>query len=127
MKLRIQGNSLRLRLKRPEVDQLAAGGAIEERIVFGHGNANILVYLLKSAPLSAISVAYTPGRITVILPEADARTWNVSECVGFNAEVPVGDGLSVHVSVEKDFKCIDGGPVEDQADTYPNPNESAAC
>ncbi len=127
MKLRIQGNALRLRLKRPEVEQLAAGVALEDRIVFGPGSASIFSYVLKSAPVNTISVVYTPGKITVLLPDANARTWNASDRVGFEADVPAGDGASVHVSIEKDFKCIDGDSSEDQRDAYPNPNENAAC
>ena len=127
MKLRIQGNALRLRLKRPEVDQLATGTTVEERIVFGPGSESTLFYALKSAPVDAISVVYTPGTITVLLPDANARTWNVTDRVGFEADVPAGDGAFVHVLIEKDFKCIDGDSAEDQGGTYPNPNETTAC
>ena len=37
MKIRIQGNSLRIRLTQPELDILLAEGVVQSRIYFGPG------------------------------------------------------------------------------------------
>ena len=55
MKLRIQGNSLRLRLTRNEVAQLHDGGRVESSIEFGPGRT--LTYALESAPHAASVIA----------------------------------------------------------------------
>jgi hypothetical protein len=46
MKLRLQGNSVRLRLTRSEVERLRETGLVEESIEFGSGES--LVYRLQS-------------------------------------------------------------------------------
>ena len=46
MKLRLQGNSVRLRLTRSEVERLRETGLVEESIEFGSGE--LLVYRLQS-------------------------------------------------------------------------------
>ena len=47
MKLRFQFNSIRLRLKRSEVDQLARAGRVEEKIILGQGA--IFLYVLETS------------------------------------------------------------------------------
>ena len=46
MKLRLNGNSLRLRLTRPEVTQLREAGAVEQSVDFGLGT--VLTYRIQS-------------------------------------------------------------------------------
>ena len=47
MKLRFQFNSIRLRLKRSEVDQLARAGRVEEKIILGQRVT--FVYVLETS------------------------------------------------------------------------------
>jgi hypothetical protein len=48
MKLRLQGNSVRLRLTRSEVERLRDTGIVEESVDFGGGE--VLAYRLQSRP-----------------------------------------------------------------------------
>jgi hypothetical protein len=53
MKLRIKGNSLRLRVSRSELAHLQAGGRIEETIRFAEAPEAKLTYALESAAQSS--------------------------------------------------------------------------
>ena len=118
MKLRIQGNSVRLRLKQGEVATFADTGRAEDRIAFGQGSA--LVYAVEKADVPALSVRLEGSTVTVLIPSADAADWTDSDRVGLEAELHTDDG-TLHVLVEKDFKCLHRPPKEDESDNYPHP------
>jgi hypothetical protein len=124
MKLRIKGNTLRLRLTRGEVATLGAGGRVEDALTLGTAPDARLTYAIESCG-DAIEVAATmaAGTITVVLPLAEAARWAGSETVGIAADVP-NDAGAVHVLVEKDFACL--GRDDADADAFPNPG-AARC
>ena len=123
MKLRVQGNSIRLRLRQEEVATLAQGGVVEVRLAFGpDAETQQLVYRLECADTPEIGVAYRAHCVTIRLPKTDAEGWPASKQVGFEHRVPLEDGTSMHLLIEKDFKCTDVRP--DENDCYPNPNIS---
>jgi len=118
MKLRIRGNSLRLRLTRTEVQRLVELGSVEETTAFA--GAAIFSYSVEAdASQHSLSAEYLPGRMTVIVPEAQAKQWASSEMIGVYGEVATADG-ALTIAVEKDFACIDRDDPED-ADAFPNP------
>lgn len=120
MKLRIKGNSLRLRLTRSEVERMAAEGCVEEKTSFGD---NALKYVLQRNDEEAISATFTDNTITVFMPAELVKQWQKSDVISFEKELRAGDNKMLSVLVEKDFKCIDN-PVEDQSDNYENPNKA---
>src|SRR5829696_6309326 len=112
MKLRIKGNSLRLRLSKPEVEKLAVAKYIEERTSFGN---NTFSYALQSKDGGEkLSADFDGGKITVFIPEVFIKDWAVNKVTGFNTMEQVNDAGSLYILVEKDFKCLD--ETEDQAD-----------
>jgi hypothetical protein len=129
MKLRIRGNSIRLRLVRSEVARLAAEGRVEERIAFGAGDADGLTYALVLSPeASAVTARLTPGAITVVLPAGVAATWAGTDEVTITAEQPgVGPqgGDVLRILVEKDFTCLHTG-CDELGETYARPDGGAA-
>lgn len=115
MKLRVKGNSIRVRLTKTEVDKICSGTTFEESTIFGE---NIFKYeLKKSDDVSELSAAFNSGTITIFLPSSLIENWSTNETVGFNETSQ--DGL--YILVEKDFKCIDE-TTEDQSDNYENPH-----
>jgi hypothetical protein len=127
MKLRIRGNSLRLRLGPGEVARLAADGRVEERIVFGPGPDQRLVYALEaSADVPEVRADYRHGMIRVQLPAALVETWARTDQVGLAGEQPLGAGASLTLLIEKDFECLDRAAEDDEA-AYPHPMRGAAC
>lgn len=121
MKLRIKGDSLRLRLLKSEVASLRETGEIEDAISFGPGETEKLVYKI-SAEEEAVEVGidYRHGGLKIVLPASLAADWADGEEVGISATSPNGSGL-VSILVEKDFVCIDREDDPDRHDAYPHP------
>ena len=123
MKLRIKGNSIRLRLLRSEVEHFAAAGQISETLEFGPGPSNFLRYTLLVSPEAKTTAAQLRGNeIVIAVPELLARNWTTSEMVGFDTEQSIGNGETLSILVEKDFACLDRPDDPDLADAFPNPN-----
>ena len=115
MKLRIEGNALRLRLTQKEVACLHDRGFVECTIRFGQGRA--LSYSVASVPDGAeVSVNYDDDSIRVVLPYSVATTWAESSQVSI--EGPRNSGL--RIVVEKDFQCLHK-PAKRDPDAYPHP------
>ena len=121
MKLRLRGNSLRLRLTQREVRALVETGSVEETTSFGPHAA--LTYVLAVAPgESAVRAAFEAGVVRVTLPAAEAHAWATSERVAIEVEQPAGASGALRVLVEKDFACLKTRSGETDDDAYPNPH-----
>src|SRR5260370_15837109 len=122
MKLRIKGNSLRLRVSRSELAHFQAGGRIEETIRFAEAPEAKLTYALESAVQSSpVKVRYRFHDVTVILSENQVRIWEAESEVGVYSNLDIGSAGSLDVIVEKDFACLDRGD-EENRDTFANPH-----
>ena len=121
MKLKLQGNSIRLRLKRSEVARFAEVGRLEEAFEYGPGAGQRLVYGIEAAEVDAAGVLVDPAGIFVVLPIAVARDWTGSERVAVSGEVVHAGGRRVSVLVEKEFRRMHGATGD--PDLYPNPLE----
>lgn len=128
MKLRIKGNSARLRLSRTEVGELAAGKDVSESIAFGPLPEDRLIYRVVVADdPSGIAAALSDGVITFTLPASAAREWAAGDEVSIEFTKMVGDGAELTVLIEKDFACLNPRRGEDEGDMFPNPNAGTAC
>lgn len=127
MKLRIRGNSLRLRVTRKELDRIAAGETVAESTDFGGGN-RLEYRLCRDAAAKAISAAFDDGVVTVSLPPAVATEWCETELVSLQAEQRAGDAGPLSILVEKDFHCLAPREGEDESDMFPHPEAAGgAC
>lgn len=127
MKLRIKGNSLRLRVSRSEVERLVDIGRVQETIDLGWDHAARLTYALEHANIpQEIRVHHQAQEVIVVLSSESTRRWAGSaDEVGLYGRLDVYNG-ELTVSVEKDFACLDGTVAENE-DTFPNPNGGAIC
>ena len=122
MKIRIKGNSIRLRLTKTEVDNFAANGFLEEKTEFGD---TYFSYRMENSPHhQELAAVYQGNLITVFIPTAIAQNWTSTELVGFENKMDIGNNKQLFLLVEKDFVCLDN-TFEDQSDNFPNPN--AVC
>jgi hypothetical protein len=127
MKLRLQSNSIRLRLKRGEVEQLTKTGRVEEKIIMGSGFADTFHYALQSS--NAVSTPHAileQKGILILIPFETVTLWAAGDYVGMEAILPVGDHGKLQVLIEKDFACLTGTE-EQNADTFPNPLSGTKC
>ncbi len=129
MKLRIRGNSLRLRLTKSEVARIAEGVRLEETTVFGLEPHQRLSYALEcSNDGENMNADYRDGRITVRLPQTVAREWAMTDRVSLDGEQSLdgnGDGATLRLLIEKDFACLTDRRGAEDADTFPHPLEGA--
>ena len=126
MKLRIQGDSLRLRIAPSEMALLLDTGRVEETIHFGAEQDAQLTYALELAHGSLELALRSDGRrIAVSMPAESARAWAAGNDVGVYGTVPVLNG-DLEIAVEKDWACL-GKSNEENRDTFPNPAQGAAC
>lgn len=127
VKLRLQFNSVRFRLKRCEVEQLARTGRVEEKILIGTGDDDRFDYVLEStAAVSSSRATVTARGIVVQVPSHEVMKWASTEQVGIEGGQPVDSETSLRILVEKDFACVDGTD-EENADTFPNPLAGLKC
>ncbi|MDH3226855.1 MAG: hypothetical protein OEM67_07170 [Thermoleophilia bacterium] len=121
MKLRMHGDSLRLRLSPEEISQLATEGRLADAVHIGSGDLSALAYeLISSADHRAVDVELGAGLISVYVPADEVADWTGTDRVGIEAVVAnTTDGL--RVVLEKDWQCLTPRVGEDEAHLYPNP------
>ncbi len=113
MKLRLLGNTVRLRMARSEVEQLTESGIVEEAVEF---LPHPLVYMIHiSKENNQIEASFLNGWITISVPEKIAREWAAGNEVGIR-----GSFRGVSVLIEKDWNCLHGDEPQNQ-DRFPRP------
>jgi hypothetical protein len=120
MKLRVRGNSIRLRLTQREVADLVATGRVEETTSFASG-ARFGYAITCEKAVTSLAASFRGGVVHVSVPVHEARDWAASDRVGIEAEQPV-DGGTLRLLVEKDFACLQQRAGDDDRDTFPNPD-----
>jgi hypothetical protein len=121
MKLRIKGNSIRIRLTKTEVSTIATTGYLEAETLFVN---NKLVYTLQRVDEGdALTATLEQNKITVFVPSVLTKNWPANNIIGFEANMPLPDNKTLYLLVEKDFVCLDHTN-EDQSDNYENPNKT---
>jgi hypothetical protein len=127
VKIRIKGNSIRLRLTRGEVDTMRSNGIVSAKTGFPGGRE--FVYTLESSPASVNPAAFlSENEIRVRLPETVVLAWSTTEQVSIEGEQLLDDGEKLLILVEKDFACLAPRPGEDETDMYPHPDvDEKAC
>ncbi|QQS40944.1 MAG: hypothetical protein IPM63_16490 [Acidobacteriota bacterium] len=117
MKLRIRGNSIRLRLLKSEVAELSEKGSVSETTDFGGSR---FTYRLQSGS-DRIGASFEGGTVTVTVPENEIYEWaETEEKIGIE-----GDSNGLKILIEKDFACPTRKDDPDNLDAFANPE--AVC
>ncbi|HLM02459.1 MAG TPA: hypothetical protein VK400_15510 [Pyrinomonadaceae bacterium] len=125
MKLRIKGNSIRLRLSQREVSGFEKNFQVEDSISFG--NRRLTYVLSGEGAAREISARFENDRIEISVPRDVAEQWTQSAQIGFGAEQKLPGGEVLKILVEKDFACLAVREGEDETDAFPHPNMGQAC
>jgi hypothetical protein len=120
MKLRIRANTLRLRITRPELDTLAGGGRVLERVQFA-GGAELKYELGVEANTSAIAATFRDNLIRVTIPAKDFRQWQREDQVSMKATQAAGSAAELSILIEKDFPCETVREGEDDSNAFRKP------
>ncbi|MEM6966218.1 MAG: hypothetical protein AAF573_15745 [Bacteroidota bacterium] len=123
MKLRIRGNSIRLRLSKSEVKKFGAIGRVEETIQFGQDSGGDLIYVLTQADVPKLQCEFQNNIIQIFVPTELAKVWVETDLVGLEHLDKITAKDSLRILVEKDFKCLHVRFDEDEADTYRMTND----
>lgn len=106
MKLRIEGNSLRLRLSEAEVQRFAQTGRVDAAVAFGPEESQILHYVLvRREAIAGITADFTGHAITIYLPDSAAAAWADNAEASLSGTVENGTAQGLQVLVEKDLDC----------------------
>ena len=109
MKLRLEENSLRLRLSDAEVAEFARAGRVAYVITFGPTPSATLSYALARLPATdaapAVRVRYAAGALVVEVPAAIAEAWTSTANIGFEERVLTAENRELRILVEKDLDC----------------------
>lgn len=125
MKIRMEENSLRLRLKQREVEEFSSNGKINTFTKFGIHPNNILQFsLLKDSSITILQAIFEANEISVLVPEYQADQWAQSEQESIESYMPLNENEQLHILVEKDYRCLHKGPdCKEDVDSFPNPLE----
>ena len=124
MKLRFRNNSVRLRVNRNEVSNLARGAVLQEEVQFP-GGARIS-YTLESSPSPSPGASFRDGVIRIAAPRPQIASWANSDSIGIYFDLPAGASV-LRVAIEKDLECIDGPPEERDPAAFPRPASGKSC
>lgn len=121
MKIRMKENTLRLRLSQAETEQFGRDGKVSTITRFGSGSDSFISYSLEKGEIAkAVFTTFNGSEIKVIVPGKLADEWAFTSLEGFEENVPLNDGQSLYVLVEKDLHCLHKRVVEDDSDSFPN-------
>lgn len=102
MKLRIRGDSVRLRLTQGELRTLVDRGRVEERTRLGPLPEDSLAYGIElSDSQSSILCTWARSRLVVVLPTKRARDWATGAELGLEESLAVADGAMLRIVVER--------------------------
>jgi hypothetical protein len=119
MKLRIDGNALRLRLNQAEVAQFSKTGLSEDSIEFSPG-VRMTYALESSSSIRSPQAVYRDGSLRIQVPYQTGFEWATTDRTGISG----GDHISI--TIEKDFQCLHGDGSRDPK-AYPNPLEETTA
>lgn len=122
MKLRIKGDSIRLRLTRDELSAFTGTNRLEE-ILHLPGGRRLLYALEASEDIDYLTARFADDVLKLIMPVSWLKTWSETDRVGFEAVESLGPEGELHLLVEKDFECLHKRPDEENAFPHPMANE----
>jgi hypothetical protein len=99
MKLRIQGNTVRVRLNDKEVQSLADGHRLSDQTQFFSGSLQYIVQPAKSSEAD-----FKQNTIFISVDELAISKWNKSDQVSISIESATSDAKKLSILVEKDMK-----------------------
>ena len=118
MKIRIKGNSIRLRLTKTDVADLKEKGMVSEKTVFE--SETIFHYsLYVDADSKEINAKFSDQTIEIFLPEKEAKILIDTEQITIENSQYNGEKDQLFLLIEKDLQCLDSTS-EDQSDMYEN-------
>jgi hypothetical protein len=112
MKIRMTEASIRLRLRRSEVERFRSVGEVAASIPLPE---RTLHYRLRRGEVAQPTVSFRSDTLEVVVPAVEGDDWASGPKVGI-----YGKSGGLDILVEKDFRRT-SAPSPDDDDRYPNP------
>ncbi len=119
MKLRLRGNSIRIRLMQKEVEDLMNAHSIDETVELASGS-----FCYKLVISDSFNAIFEVGHLVVSIPADVAEAWNSTDEVCIDHFLDLRGDKQLRILVEKDLKCNEIRPHEDDSDAFTYPNKS---
>ena len=113
MKIRCQENSIRLRLRKSDINQLSTVGEVVESVSFGDSSFSYSIAINGDD----FDAEFVDGRLALTIPIAIGQQWIMTDQVGVEHQIQWPTGNVLSILIEKDFPCLDR-PHEDKSDTF---------
>jgi len=126
MKLRCTSNSIRLRVRKSDLDLLQQSGEVQSFLHFAPGVQ--FSYALKIGAITQPVAVFENHQICITLPQDIAQNWIESNQVSLEYQQASADGQFLHLLIEKDFPCrhTEEGDLKDTFFELA-PKDDAAC
>ena len=121
MKLRIKGNSIRMRLSQGEVKTLRESGKVWDSTQFP--STQSLGYGVVATSSPTLKVNLDDFNINLEVPLNQLEKWFDPAEVTIKNEIQLHGDERLLILIEKDFQCLTKRPGEDESDLFPNPLE----
>ncbi|MEX0601585.1 MAG: hypothetical protein WD423_16330 [Rhodothermales bacterium] len=118
MKLRLSGDSIRLRLSPSDLAKFEKVGHVDESVPLRGGPLHFTLQAAKE--VDDLDAVLEGTSLRVRLPAAWVPAWIASDRVGFEASIPLERGGTLNILVEKDFRCLHKESTV--SDAFPHPD-----
>lgn len=116
MKLRTTQNSIRIRVRKSELESLSKEGLVEESVNLG--NQTVFKFgLTIRENIATLQATLKDNYLNISIPSDEADQWINSNQVGIEVRHPISENEQLHLLIEKDFPCAHR-PQEDKSDTF---------
>jgi hypothetical protein len=119
MKLRIRGNSIRIRVSKSELAEIEESGSAQDMVRFSPRST--LRYRVDVKPGGRAEVEFDGAQLRIAVPNEHVARWLDPDQVSIEAEQDDGDGGVLKILIEKDFACLAPRSSEDDSDLFDNP------
>jgi len=115
MKLRCTENSIRLRLRKSDIEVLKSQNFVQEIVQFpGSDDFSFTICISENSELYA---SFTNREILVYIPTEMANLWINSDQVSLQSQIKTTEHKTLSILIEKDFPCLDREEI-DRDDTF---------
>lgn len=125
MKLRIRGDSIRLRITQPELAKMQSSNEVSDAIHFG-ADSKVVYSLLATPDVTSPEARFVSGTFLVRLPQPTFDHWANSDEISIHGEQSIADTGILSILVEKDFTCLQPREGEDDSEMFANPDAGKA-
>ena len=116
MKLRTTHNSIRIRIRKSELDILKNKGIVEESVQFPTG-LQFKFALVIHQEKEGVNATFVENNLVLSIASKEAKQWINTNQVGIETNLDLPNAEQLHLLIEKDFPCLDRAN-EDKSDTF---------